>query len=128
MDMKLRTAFMSGLLSERINSLIDVLENSEKYSIEEIRDALSKTIDILKAIVGYIEINTVSSAPVGAYLDGYNKGLEVLDKLRAEIEGLDGKYLIGDYEIYGENIPKYVRLWDVLQIIAKYKEESEEEE
>lgn len=67
MDMKLRTAFMSGLLSERINSLIDVLENSEKYSIEEIRDALSKTIDILKAIVGYIEINTVSSASEDKY-------------------------------------------------------------
>lgn len=131
MDMKLRTAFMSGLLSERINSLIDVLENSEdcsKYSIEEIRDALSKTIDILKAIVGYIEINTVSSAPVSNTIECMlqnirdDKGLEVLNKLRAEIEGLDGKYLIGDYGIYGENIPKYVRLWDVLQIITKYKE------
>jgi len=50
----------------------------------------------------------------------------ILDKIKAEIEELDGKYLIGDYAIYGENIPKYVRLWDVLQIIDKYKAESEE--
>jgi len=41
-----------------------------------------------------------------------------LDKIRAEIEELDGKYVIGDYAIY------YVRLWDVLLIIDKYKAES----
>lgn len=69
----------------------------------------------------------VTIARLGAYLDGYNKGLGVLDKLRAEIEELDGAYVIGDYGIYGENAPKYVRLLDVLQIIAKYKEAESEE-
>ena len=58
------------------------------------------------------------------YAKGYREALEqdsALDKIKAEIEELDGKYVIGDYGIYGENIPKYVRLWDVLQIIDKYK-------
>lgn len=41
---------------------------------------------------------------VGAYLDGYNKGLEVVDKIRAEIMQLD--YDTGD----------------ILEIIDKYKE------
>lgn len=50
-----------------------------------------------------------------------------LDKIRDEIEELDGRYVIGDYAIYGENIPKYVKLLDVLQIIDKYKAESEVE-
>lgn len=49
-----------------------------------------------------------------------------LDKIRAEIEELDGKYVIGDYATYGEYSPKYVQLMEVLQIIDKYKEESEE--
>ena len=50
----------------------------------------------------------------------------ILDKIRAEIEKLDGKYVIGDYGIYGENTPKYVRLCEVLQIIDKYRAENEE--
>lgn len=45
----------------------------------------------------------------------------VLDKITAEINELDEKYIIGDYAVYGENSPKYVRLWKVLQIINKYK-------
>ena len=49
----------------------------------------------------------------------------VLDKIKAEIEELDERYVIGDYGIYGENIPKYVRFCDVLKIIDKYKVESE---
>ena len=52
----------------------------------------------------------------------------VLDKIKAEIEELDERYVIGDYGIYGENIPKYVRFCDVLKIIDKYKAESEGEE
>lgn len=47
---------------------------------------------------------------VGAYLDGYNKGLEVLDKVRAEVESM-----CGDIET----------LSDVICIIKKYKAESE---
>ncbi len=46
----------------------------------------------------------------------------VLDKIRAEIDELDGKYAIGDYAIYGEHSPKYVQLVEVLRIIDKYKE------
>ena len=47
-----------------------------------------------------------------------------LNKIRAEIGELDGKYVIGDYAVYGESSHKYVRLWEVLQIIDKYKAES----
>lgn len=52
---------------------------------------------------------------VGAYLDGYDKGLKVLDKIRAEIEALE------------EGITSYHndRPWifkdEVLAIIDKYK-------
>ena len=51
----------------------------------------------------------------------------LFDKMKAEIEELDGKYVTGDYGIYGENCPKYVRLWEVLQIIDKYSAESKGE-
>ena len=66
----------------------------------------------------------VSSEFDNGYTKGYTEALEqndVLDKIKAEIEALDGRYVIGDYGIYGENIPKYVRFLDVLQIIDKYK-------
>lgn len=57
---------------------------------------------------------------IGAYLDGYEKGSEVLGKVRAEIEELE------------EGITSYHndRPWifkdEVLAIINKYKAESEE--
>ena len=50
-----------------------------------------------------------------------------LDNLRAEIEELDGKYVIGDYATYGEHSPKYVQLMEVLRIINKYREGSDTE-
>lgn len=51
----------------------------------------------------------------------------ILDKIISEIEELDGRYVIGDYAIYGDNnIPKYVKFLEVLQIIDKYKTEREE--
>ena len=57
---------------------------------------------------------------VGAYLDGYNKGLEILDKIRAEMMKLQ------TYKMYeGENTV-YVERDDVLAIIDKYTAESEE--
>ena len=48
---------------------------------------------------------------IGAYLDGYDKGIEVLDKIRAEIKAMSG-----DIETIA----------DVLQIIDKYKAEGSE--
>ena len=51
----------------------------------------------------------------------------VLDKIRAEIKELDGRYVIGDYAIYDDS-PRYVQLREVLQIIDKYKSESEDKE
>jgi hypothetical protein len=51
---------------------------------------------------------------VGAYLDGYNKGVEVLDKIRADIADLDD----ADYDYEGY----YKAVTDALQIIDKYKE------
>ena len=49
----------------------------------------------------------------------------ILDKIRAKIEGLDGRYVIGDYGIYGENCPKYVNVGEVLSILDKCWAESD---
>ena len=52
---------------------------------------------------------------VGAYLDGYNKGLEVIDKIRAEIDSY-----------CSDNRDRNDGLYIAMQIIDKYKAESEE--
>lgn len=56
---------------------------------------------------------------LGAYLDGYDKGLEVLDKIRAEIR----KEAFTDV-----NNSKFIFVNHVEQIINKYKAESEDKE
>jgi hypothetical protein len=57
---------------------------------------------------------------VGAYLDGYNKGLEALDKIRAEIEQAEIGDYIRDAECFRAGLNR------ALNIIDKYKVESEE--
>ena len=60
---------------------------------------------------------------VGAYLDGYNKGLEALDKVRAEIE--QNAYPI----VHGCNNHELgMTLYGIIQVIDEYKAESEAEE
>jgi hypothetical protein len=56
---------------------------------------------------------------LGAYLDGYDKGTEVLDKIRAEIEQI---HLIGYATVNGK---REIASRAVMQIIDKYKAESE---
>lgn len=58
-------------------------------------------------------------------IEYYEEQETALDNIRAEIEELDEKYVIRDYATYGEHSPKYVPLWEVLQIIDKYKESEE---
>ncbi len=50
---------------------------------------------------------------------------EVLDEIRAELEKLDGMYVIRDHAFYMEKDPKYAGLWyvrlkEVIDIIDKY--------
>ena len=61
---------------------------------------------------------------VGAYLDGYNKGLDVLDKIRDEFINRYPKNYAGEPELGG--CTRAFSLNRVLQIIDKYKAESEE--
>ena len=54
----------------------------------------------------------------------------ILDKIREEITELGGTYVIRDNAIYAEKIPKYERLWyvrlgEVIDILDKYRAESE---
>ena len=56
---------------------------------------------------------------IGAYLDGYEKGTEVLAKIRAEIAELDD----ADYDYEGY----YKAVTDAVKIIDKYKSESEDQ-
>lgn len=62
---------------------------------------------------------------VGAYLDGYNKGLAVLDKIRAEIEKVIWEDVVVSLD--GTDEVRIPRLDpdDVFEIIDKYKTESE---
>ena len=63
---------------------------------------------------------------VGAYLDGYNKGLEMLDKIRAEIKALSPEPTA--YDVVDGNPIKdavWETLADVLQIIDRCKSESD---
>lgn len=58
---------------------------------------------------------------VGAYLDGYNKGLEVLDKIRDEIEQLrlhKAQFLTSDNKVCIDSQA-------VLNVIDKYKAEKQ---
>jgi hypothetical protein len=57
---------------------------------------------------------------LGAYLDGYDRGTEVLDKIRAEIEQI---HLIGYATVNGK---REIASSAVMQILDKYKAESEE--
>lgn len=60
---------------------------------------------------------------LGAYLDGYEKGTEVLDKIRAEI--LDNAFTV----VNPHNTNKYINVIEldsIDEIFDKYKEESEE--
>ena len=63
---------------------------------------------------------------VGAYLDGYNKGLDVLDKIRDEFINRYPKNFAGELELGGYTCA--FSLNRVLQIIDKYKAESEDKE
>lgn len=57
---------------------------------------------------------------LGAYLDGYEKGIELIDKIRAEIAEIQ---LIGYATVDGK---REIASRAVMQIIDKYKSEVEE--
>lgn len=63
-----------------------------------------------------------SVSRIGGYLDGYDKGLEVLDKIRAEIKHHSEHFINDDGDdclaVYED---------DVLEIIDKYKADRSEE-
>ena len=65
---------------------------------------------------------------IGAYLDGYEKGTEVLDKIRAEI--MDSLKALDDIEKFNIYLPnemsgRRVTFLQCLKVIDKYKAESE---
>ena len=90
-----------------------------------------------KEIEQYTEI-----VKLGAYLDGYNKGLEVLDKVRAEIaeekehayadfERYKVEYLCQDWEDALDSLPQDDFRYGMercIDIIDKYKAEREDKE
>lgn len=78
-----------------------------------------------------------SVSRIGGYLDGYDKGLEVLDKVRAEInknmeqEGFERSvflYVEKDLNRANKCVGILEAYKKVLEIIDKYKAESEGEE
>lgn len=65
----------------------------------------------------------VSIVQLGAYLDGYNKGLGVLDKIRAEIDGMEINGQVDEHTMFirtGEQVKQMA-----LEIIDKYRESEE---
>ncbi len=66
---------------------------------------------------------------IGAYLDGYDKGLEVLDKIRVEIKAMfppSGSWMYEEGHEVEHTVCEV--LADVLKIIDEYKAESEDKE
>ena len=59
---------------------------------------------------------------IGAYLDGYEKGLEVIDKIRAEISDFEEEVFNRPNTDYSD----YAAVRHCLEIIDKYKAESED--
>lgn len=86
----------------------------------------------------FVEMNKIAEDTYNtAYVRGKNHSnvLEVLDKIRAEIkekfEGCDICEWLEDYDYEENNISEYQSVGDIediLQIIDKYKSESEVEE
>ena len=55
----------------------------------------------------------------------------ILDGIKADIEKLDGMYVLRDHVFYAEKDPKsiglwYIRLKEVIDVIDKYKESEDE--
>lgn len=63
---------------------------------------------------------------LGAYLDGYEKGMEMLDKIRVEIEERRHLHQLNEVSIDHSSANVVQALTWVLEIIDKYKTESEE--
>ena len=57
-----------------------------------------------------------SISRIGGYLDGYDRGLEALDEIRAEVE-----QTAKDYDKF-DDCRRVHGLWIALEIIDKYKE------
>ena len=53
--------------------------------------------------------------------------LNKIKQAREEIQSLDGRYVIGDYAIYGDNIPKYLQESQVLAVIDRLIGEVEDD-
>ena len=104
---------------------LEDLPTVEAIPKADIQKALKEgSKDISENVLAIVRENYI---PKDQYEARLKADLEaILVELQLEIEKLDGKYVIGDYGIYGENAPKYVRFWDVLHILDKYKAESEE--
>jgi hypothetical protein len=68
-----------------------------------------------------------SVSRIGGYLDGYDKGLEVLDKIRAEVENINVWGMRYNPDKDKDRKPQIVQKVKehVIKILDKYKAESE---
>ena len=108
-----------------VDCIVDILGSYTDLDIPYKREIAEDILTKLSSVTPQEPF--INKPCVSAQVCEHDKNV-ILGKIRAEIEELDGKYVIGDYGIYGKNSPKYVRLWEVLQIIDKYKAESEVED
>ena len=71
-----------------------------------------------------------SVSRIGGYLDGYDKGLEVLDKIRAEVENINVWGMRYNPDKDKDRKPQIVQKVKehVIEILDKYKGESEVQE
>lgn len=92
-----------------------ILKDGKGDEINMLRDEIAKYTE-LTGKDGYHE----PIIKIGAFLDGYEKGLSVLDKIRAEIVRKADSGQWSEATIYG--------MKKSIAIIDKYKEESEDEE
>ena len=99
------------------------------------KEEKQKAINALKISTPIV---CVTKEEFNTYIQTLNKVIDwleqessILDEMKADIEKLDGMYVLRNHVFYAEKDIKdvqfwYIRLKDVIDIIDKYRTESEE--
>lgn len=108
------------MTKEQKNMVLAAIDAAEEY-----KSVTGKKIMSLSVSSEFFE--ALKELVADAYIDC------ILDEIKVDIERLDGMYVLRDHVFYAEKDPKhaglwYVRLKEVINILDRYRIESEEGE